>query len=828
LPGVCLGFDGEEHYRISQAAIQLAYSHALGLARPPVECSTEEGLTCSPDGAEEAVDFCSWEVLSTIGTTILERETSMLEVLASDSPSHFSFGDFAVHVDSVDDPLKLIRPDPRRDIQGSPRDEGDLDLDFLIRVRTRLTGKLQSLHSNTSHFQDHLVFSYSEWQREAMREAFLAGRDANAQLRAQKVREALNEIGKKSAALAGVEGAAASVRKAIDDVQAVRDTIVSRDDLKDLEKKVETELKKIPPSDVKAPPPPPAAPQVEGDGPGASREPQNKRAEATASSHVAGGGAEAVGAPLPQRQVRPEQETAPAPNQTKKEGRKESPGALSPTERAAKIAYEALSDAKASLKKLKNRLGDGAAQPDAIAALDKLASSLVDSTKEIDRLVQEARNERLRLLESVGALLGLPPGIAIGTVEQRLADRLKAILRQDKEAGTSPNRSLYYALLKNALAAHYLEDFFAPGHIAAMREGQPDYAANTIHDRYNSRGACFSLKNTEPFKGLRATLEKDDELSRSVARFLGLTIEELRNATDDLLDDSATAGNNRCRGAADIFLRGDGDLLHPSATGVTNEECSTRDCSVESRLERVLVTFAVAQSVVDTFRAYASGYANALECASDAGSLLPYRWERMELVEPKLLRRQLVKMPIASLQIGGYRREPETVNPKYGFMGLLEVEAETFLEGSQEGGRGRVGFEWLPAQGPAGLEVENFYVPKLYTIALGVGGGYRWDERLPGPDATARLYLVWPKIDMHVSAGARVGWYESEGQHTVRVSPELRFGKSFGFLGAFLGLSEDYREEVGGSLKHSLAIQSGVQLALPWWRVKRTVGNWLH
>ena len=53
---------------------------------------------------------------------------------------------------------------------------------------------------------------------------------------------------------------------------------------------------------------------------------------------------------------------------------------------------------------------------------------------------------------------------------------------------------LRLALVYSAFAIHFLEDFFAPGHIRAPRSSLHDAAAMNIHDRFNRRGQCFILE----------------------------------------------------------------------------------------------------------------------------------------------------------------------------------------------------------------------------------------------------------------------------------------------------------------------------------------------
>ena len=51
--------------------------------------------------------------------------------------------------------------------------------------------------------------------------------------------------------------------------------------------------------------------------------------------------------------------------------------------------------------------------------------------------------------------------------------------------------NIYGALFINAIADHYLQDFFAPGHIVTPRDIKTDVPATAMHDKANLAGARF-------------------------------------------------------------------------------------------------------------------------------------------------------------------------------------------------------------------------------------------------------------------------------------------------------------------------------------------------
>lgn len=414
---------------------------------------------------------------------------------------------------------------------------------------------------------------------------------------------------------------------------------------------------------------------------------------------------------------------------------------------------------------------------------------------------------------------------------QSAIDEARAATSVPEHAGA--RRSLYAALLKAAIASHFLEDFFAPGHIAAPREAYPDYPANTLHDRHNSRGRVFTVspEAERRFAELAQVLESRapalrDSVEDSLFRELGLSeVEVQRFIHHDLL-----AGSR-------VLLRGDGDLLQPSSFGVergrlpepasrdawdvdsVDRGCGDSRCERESRIQRALVALTVADAIRDVL--VAGGLAGELR------DVEPYAgtWRQMRDAFPEARRfpRQ-VYLASASTRTGEYFQEGPT-RMRYGFMGLLEVGMSSFLEGSEEGGRGTLGAEWLPGLAPPGHRVGDRYVPKFVQYAIALGGAYRFEEGLRGPELTFREYVILPRLDMHFSVGARLTRFEIEGDRTTRLIPEVRFGKSYGFLGLFVGLNRDFQLRGAGNLEQVWGLQGGVQFALPWWRIARNVSS---
>ena len=64
-----------------------------------------------------------------------------------------------------------------------------------------------------------------------------------------------------------------------------------------------------------------------------------------------------------------------------------------------------------------------------------------------------------------------------------------ALAAADRDGG------LFDALARSAIADHYLQDFFAPGHMITPRDGLPDVIALSWHDHYNKLGIPVVVRN---------------------------------------------------------------------------------------------------------------------------------------------------------------------------------------------------------------------------------------------------------------------------------------------------------------------------------------------
>jgi hypothetical protein len=130
--------------------------------------------------------------------------------------------------------------------------------------------------------------------------------------------------------------------------------------------------------------------------------------------------------------------------------------------------------------------------------------------------------------------------------------------------------NLASALVLNAFSEHYLEDFFAPGHVFTPRRNFHDAASVAMHDYYNKHGAPFVVRNAGTLIDLLA---------------FGLPDGAARRWPDGVVSISSRLERMRI-----LNLVGD-DRLVPSSD------------------QDILMTLVVARSVADILESYLSSHA---------------------------------------------------------------------------------------------------------------------------------------------------------------------------------------------------------------------------
>jgi hypothetical protein len=145
------------------------------------------------------------------------------------------------------------------------------------------------------------------------------------------------------------------------------------------------------------------------------------------------------------------------------------------------------------------------------------------------------------------------------------------------------------ALIFEAYALHFIEDFLSPGHVATRRSGMPDFVAVGLHDRFGARGLDFQLTKDQGLIDL-ATMIANGELA------VDFSSQEKSRFTLEPRDYAALAesvGNE-----ATLRLHGDSTLGNR-----------------ENRVQAALLTLLAARSLLET-----------LVPTSDESAFRDYQW----------------------------------------------------------------------------------------------------------------------------------------------------------------------------------------------------------
>ena len=336
------------------------------------------------------------------------------------------------------------------------------------------------------------------------------------------------------------------------------------------------------------------------------------------------------------------------------------------------------------------------------------------------------------------------------------------------------------ALVYSAFSVHFLEDFFAPGHIRAPRSSLHDAAAMNIHDRFNKRGQCFIV---DP-----------DHLAEIGPPFLSpAEFQEIQ-----------TKGS--------LFLRGDGGLGHPKD---------------DNRLQATFLAAVVGRAIADVLESYLDGRADEKARSSCPIKVLnhfdEWKWGPYEVATkpasetcsgkppsyPLIDWLGIAKTvsPLACIRYGCYDRITDTL--PLGVTTVLAIDAgpQSLLGAnatSRAQGELSVGpiilltpsQDWRDGKGTIGILKG---APQLF-------GGLEWNHAFArgynADGVRARAYLPLTSVDLQLTASGTYRWYRGTTSDGGRWSWDggLQFGFGLVFTGLCIGRQHAV-DETDGRLK---------------------------
>jgi hypothetical protein len=332
---------------------------------------------------------------------------------------------------------------------------------------------------------------------------------------------------------------------------------------------------------------------------------------------------------------------------------------------------------------------------------------------------------------------------------------------------------LFTAILMSSYADHFLQDFFAPGHIATPRADLHDLAAVALHDRYNAIGATVRVRRRSEL------LELLERCSAQEIRFAG----ELA--------------------AIEAHLKGESPDLEVFGDGLIDRTAG----------QAGLIAIVEARSLLDVFEAFA------LEAYSNSFEEIGWISRTTEAVD----RGAILRAPEASIPYVEYVRESPIYT--FGLTAGLTIGADLLFSPDRDRGGWRGEVESLvfgvPPKG-------NFWRDHASGKALsplpqfGLALGYTAVTREGSVRHGPMLRTIFPirKIDSQLSAGVALRARNWSSLAADELEPFVRWEMGFGvvFLFSSLGYERPGFEDGDG---RELVLSSGISLVFPMTRLAR-------
>jgi hypothetical protein len=400
--------------------------------------------------------------------------------------------------------------------------------------------------------------------------------------------------------------------------------------------------------------------------------------------------------------------------------------------------------------------------------------------------------------------------------------------RQAVEIAAEGN--LWAALLMNAYADHFLQDMFAPGHLAAPRdEGSHDLHALMLHDHFNKNGLIYRLNSPRACSNAVVRLKTYALGSEDSLLKLNLKREDLERI-------------GTWEGPLDVHCHGDNRLNQDSLqVAVVLAFCVQSIWDViESNLSnhainsfrhyRWKLDFAVPEGV----RKVLLGQIETFDVWLSFGDLICLNVPDTETLAPDLPIKEGTgrKETFADL-----RTDTNTVillgkgvdkNPAWGFsLGMQNLQESqgshlrTLLEVERLVWGARV--DYLdPSLAPK-------WEPNLWAITLSASG--IWHPDGDGYGLGGRIILPFPKANFQISLLGGMRYYLGNRFEGFGDFEGVRAEWGLHLANFFVGLGHDRHPRSDGTLANGLAVEAGISLALPLSRCEvplQKVGDWLR
>lgn len=393
-------------------------------------------------------------------------------------------------------------------------------------------------------------------------------------------------------------------------------------------------------------------------------------------------------------------------------------------------------------------------------------------------------------------------------------------------------RNLYGALLVNAIADHYLQDFFAPGHIASPRAIQTDLVSNAMHDYANDNGAVFHLRRNDPGK-VREVLasmlkylsseENDQEFWCRLAKFR--RPKEVAQGSQCLKEEkNLIASLSAMKFPLEtVALKGDRRLWR------SKEE----DTGLAQRLLMVAANTRSILDVLEAFQspgtgtqvnhltqvAWAFDIRPAFKAGDEAVAGLPFGYYEMgkKAKPPSNMAEVDDSVPASSSSSFDSKSESTTqVEAKdfhywYPILGL-STGRESFFSGD------------IRSRNAIALDtpVLGGITPGGRNIGATVGLTHTFDGDVHANGAQIRVGMIIPQTETTATAWIRRLYHGGNSEHGWRNGMGVRIDQGFtSFISLYAGFGFDYGATTRGNLGSGWNFSAGLMIGSPTSRIVR-------
>ena len=398
---------------------------------------------------------------------------------------------------------------------------------------------------------------------------------------------------------------------------------------------------------------------------------------------------------------------------------------------------------------------------------------------------------------------------------------------------------IFRALVRSALSDHFLNDFFAPGHITTPRENSHDTVALAMHDWSNRAGTCFVIED-----------ENWPELSEYL-RF----IEEGNYQFLDAIDDDYELANNNlqeCGNTATFDVTGlNREQLQKKTIGsLTNSHdkifLQGDGSLIRNPKQKLFMLLVQVQSILEVLDSYIDCPATPA-CKDQNNSTTKYEWSDTYNAAGGVV------APTAKIRYGNYEIKDDDEREKvYFFLPFLErpkyaypaVADNAFLLSfggqtlSHEPARFETQLELFPMKfGSASEFLRDIMAPRpssdckvqsrqLCNVGLAFGITHFRGDDLDSTGGQLRIIKAFPKISGQISLILRRGKYNGTNVKSWENAYGFRYDHGFSLHSFYIGYQRDYGFDSTGNFGRENVITFGWTVTFPSSRVLKLFGGY--